>query len=194
MVKARQLPSFFSINPKINVMKIKKIMAIVFGFILLILLLLSILIINNCINLKEEPASSKLIIMQYKFYNYLKVKATCYHPVVAQCDDSPFLTATGARIDSVNPLKHRWAAVSRDLEKEFGLAMGDTIEVFGTFKYDGKWCIKDRTSSRLKKTVDFLIGVNDYGNMWPSITIRWVYKRLIHVKKGKFSVALGKYK
>ena len=45
----------------------------------------------------------------------INVKATMYHPVEAQCDDSPLITADGSRICPINVSDWNWIAVSQDL-------------------------------------------------------------------------------
>ena len=51
------------------------------------------------------------------------VTATIYHATPEQTDSTPDITASNKKIDLSNPLKHRWIAVSRDLEeKAKGLA------------------------------------------------------------------------
>ena len=48
----------------------------------------------------------------------INVKATMYHPVEAQCDDTPLITADGSRICPINVSDWNWIAVSQDLLKK----------------------------------------------------------------------------
>jgi hypothetical protein len=47
---------------------------------------------------------------------YILVNATVYNAVPNQTDSTPLITASNKKIDADNPGKHRWLAVSRDLE------------------------------------------------------------------------------
>jgi len=98
------------------------------------------------------------------------VTITTYAPTKKQCGKSFAKTADGSKINMKHPAKHRWCAVSRDLEKIFKL--GDTIRVTGTWVYDGLWVVHDRTSKRLKSTIDLLVGVNDYQDKWIKIGVK----------------------
>ena len=44
----------------------------------------------------------------------IPVKATMYHPVEAQCDDTPLITADGSKICPINVSDWNWIAVSQD--------------------------------------------------------------------------------
>ena len=58
------------------------------------------------------------------------VTATVYHAVEGQCDDSPLVTASGAKISSAeSAYEHRYLAVSRDLLDVF--PYGTMVEVSG---------------------------------------------------------------
>ena len=58
----------------------------------------------------------------------LLVTVTIYHADPKQTDDTPFITASNKTIDSLNPAKHRWIAVSRDLEK-LGFTFGACVYI-----------------------------------------------------------------
>lgn len=116
-----------------------------------------------------------MIIINILFYNktdnFIDVKATVYNPVKAQCNSEYWITANGKKIDTLNPYKHRWVAISRDLEK-LNFKLNDTILVKDTKKYDGKWVIQDRMNKRKKKQIDFLVGKDQGLDKWNSIKIR----------------------
>ena len=61
----------------------------------------------------------------------INVKATMYHPVEAQCDDTPLITADGSRICPINVSDWNWIAVSQDLLKKNGgiFDYGDQVYV-----------------------------------------------------------------
>lgn len=101
------------------------------------------------------------------------VTATVYHPVEAQTDSTPLITASGAKINPDHPLSHRWVAISRDLEK-LGYTLGKKILVQGAGDYNGIWTIQDRMNYRWKRRIDFLIGLNDPIGKWKNVTINLI--------------------
>jgi len=78
----------------------------------------------------------------------LQVTATGYTARKEECDDNPETTANGT------PSRVGVIAISRDLEKEIGLSLGQfvLIEGYGLFK------IEDRMNSRWKRRIDILHG------------------------------------
>ena len=95
----------------------------------------------------------------------LNVKATMYHPVEEQCDDSPLITADGSRICPINVSDWNWIAVSQDLLKKNGgiFDYGDQVYVKGTHK-DGIYTIHDCMNKRKTNQIDILesIGTSQY--------------------------------
>jgi 3D (Asp-Asp-Asp) domain-containing protein len=95
----------------------------------------------------------------------IPVKATMYHPVEAQCDDTPLITADGSRICPINVSDWNWIAVSQDLLKKNGgiFDYGDQVYVSGTHK-DGVYTIRDCMNKRKKNQIDILesIGTSQY--------------------------------
>ena len=95
----------------------------------------------------------------------IPVKATMYHPVEAQCDDSPLITADGSRICPINVSDWNWIAVSQDLLKKNGgiFDYGDQVYVKGTHK-DGVYTIHDCMNKRKTNQIDILesVGTNQY--------------------------------
>ena len=95
----------------------------------------------------------------------LNVKATMYHPVEEQCDDSPLITADGSRICPINVSDWNWIAVSQDLlKKNDGIfEYGDQVYVKGTHK-DGVYTIHDCMNKRKTNQIDILesVGTNQY--------------------------------
>jgi len=98
------------------------------------------------------------------------VTVTCYNPVPAQTNSEYWITASGAKIDTLNPLKHRWVAVSRDLESK-GIKLHDTIHITGVGIYDGQWIVKDRMNKRWTDRIDLLVGENNYIAKWTEVSI-----------------------
>ena len=95
----------------------------------------------------------------------IPVKATMYHPVEAQCDDTPLITADGSRICPINVSDWNWIAVSQDLLKKNGgiFDYGDQVYVSGTHK-DGIYTIRDCMNKRKTFQIDILesIGTSQY--------------------------------
>ena len=95
----------------------------------------------------------------------INVKATMYHPVEAQCDDTPLITADGSRICPINVSDWNWIAVSQDLLKKNGgiFNYGDKVYIKGTHK-DGVYTIRDCMNKRKRNQIDILesIGTSQY--------------------------------
>ena len=95
----------------------------------------------------------------------INVKATMYHPVEAQCDDTPLITADDSRIHPYQVSEWNWIAVSQDLLVKNGgfLNYGDKVYVKGTHK-DGIYTVRDCMNKRKTFQIDILesIGTNQY--------------------------------
>jgi len=89
---------------------------------------------------------------------FKEVKATMYHPVEAQCDDTPLITADGSKIDPYKVSDWKWIAVSQHMLKRNGgpLNYGDTVYIFGTEHKDGRYIVKDCMHKRKVNQIDFL--------------------------------------
>jgi len=111
------------------------------------------------------------------------VTATIYHATPEQCDDTPDITASGAVIDLSNPQKHRWIAVSRDLEAE-GLVFGVKVKITGAGKLDGIWTVQDRMNRRWSHRIDFLVNEDMKGGKWENVRIEIIDddNRLYNIK------------
>jgi 3D (Asp-Asp-Asp) domain-containing protein len=106
----------------------------------------------------------------------LIVTATVYNADPKQCNADYLTTASLKKIDRVNPSKHRWIAVSRDLEK-LGYTFGTEVIVECCCEYDGVWTVEDRMNKRYTKRIDFLVDNHIKLGKWDSVTIR-KYKKL----------------
>ena len=101
------------------------------------------------------------------------VTATVYHAVEGQCDDSPLVTASGARIKSTeSAYDHRYIAVSRDLLDVF--PYGTKVEVSGCGELDGIYWVEDTMNRRYKGYIDLLINPDMRGGKWEGVRIRKV--------------------
>ena len=98
------------------------------------------------------------------------VTATIYHAVPGQTDSTPHITASNKIIDLSNPQKHRWIAVSRDLEAK-GLKFGVKVKITGAGKLDGIWEVQDRMNSRWKNRIDFLVNEELKYGKWENVTV-----------------------
>ena len=89
---------------------------------------------------------------------FKQVKATMYHPVEEQCDDTPLITADGSKIDPYKVSSWNWIAVSQHMLTRNGgpLNYGDTVYVFGTKHKDGMYIVKDCMHKRKTNQIDFL--------------------------------------
>jgi hypothetical protein len=90
---------------------------------------------------------------------------TIYNPTGAQCDSTPLITASNARIDPVKLSKQelRWMALSRDLIKRWNGAFdyGDTVLVSsGDKQIDGLWVVQDALNKKYKMRGDLLFDRN----------------------------------
>ena len=87
-----------------------------------------------------------------------QVRATMYHPVEEQCDDTPLITADGSKIDPYKVSNWNWIAVSQHMLTRNGgpLNYGDTVYIFGTEHKDGIYVIKDCMNKRKTNQIDFL--------------------------------------
>jgi len=87
------------------------------------------------------------------------VSVTTYSPSVGETDSTPLITASGFKINPINPKKHRIIAVSRDLKRKY--KFGKKVRITGIGKLSGTYTIRDVMNKRFKKRVDILIGEND---------------------------------
>ena len=88
-----------------------------------------------------------------------QVTVTTYTPSVEECDSTPNITASGFKIDTLNPKRHKVIAVSRDLKRKW--KFGTKIKVTGIGKYSGIYVVKDLMNKRFKKRIDILVGKQD---------------------------------
>ena len=80
-------------------------------------------------------------------YIYIPVSVSAYNPTRDQCDSTPFITASNQRV------RKGIVALSRDLEKEFGLKFGDKVHLLGI----GTFVFADRMHRRWKRREDLFM-------------------------------------
>ena len=87
------------------------------------------------------------------------VTLTCYQPLVSQCDNEPFTTSDGSKIN-LKHLKHgqiKWCAISRDLLYLFPKDKPKKIWIEGYGEYE----VRDVMNKRYKHSIDLLIHPKD---------------------------------
>jgi 3D (Asp-Asp-Asp) domain-containing protein len=87
------------------------------------------------------------------------VTVTTYSPSVEETDSTPLITASGFKINPINPKKHRIIAVSRDLKRKY--KFGKKVRITGIGKLSGTYTVRDVMNKRYRKRVDILIGEDD---------------------------------
>lgn len=98
------------------------------------------------------------------------VVATVYNAVPSQTDSTPLVTASNKQIDANNPGKHRWIAVSRDLEKH-GFTFGVEVCVENAGDMDGIWIVEDRMNKRFTNKIDFLVDNKIVLGKWEGVIL-----------------------
>ena len=103
----------------------------------------------------------KAIVMQYPFVleSVKIVSLSTYRADTAETDSTPLITASGFKLDSLNPKKHRVIAISRDLKALF--SFGDKVKLTNAGKFDGIWIIHDVMNKRYRNKIDILINPSD---------------------------------
>jgi 3D (Asp-Asp-Asp) domain-containing protein len=103
----------------------------------------------------------KAIVMQYPFVlkSMKVVSLSTYKADTAETDSTPLVTASGFKLDSLNPKKHRVIAISRDLKALFDF--GDKVILTNAGKFNGVWFIHDIMNKRYKNKIDILINPSD---------------------------------
>ena len=88
------------------------------------------------------------------------VTVTTYTTDPSETDEEPLITASGFKVDSLNPRRHKIIAVSRDLKKRYPFGSKVKIKGLGK-KYDGVYKVEDVMHSRWRKKIDILINKKD---------------------------------
>lgn len=98
-----------------------------------------------------------------------EVTVTTYTTDPKQTDSSPFVTASGFRLNRKNPKKHRIIAVSRDLQSSF--KFGDRVKLIGAGELSGIYTVHDVMNKRFRNRVDVLINPKDNHTMYKGVKI-----------------------
>jgi len=107
----------------------------------------------------EINMMEKKIQMEIKGIEPDIVTVTTYSPTVEQTDSTPLITASGFKINPINPKKQRIVAVSRDLKRKY--KFGKKVRITGIGKLSGTYTVRDVMNKRYRKRVDILIGEDD---------------------------------
>ena len=97
------------------------------------------------------------------------VTLTTYSTCIEQTDSTPYITASGFKLDSVNPKRHKVIAISRDLKGKFKFK--DKVRVIGAGRYSGVYRVEDIMNKRYRKRIDVLVNPKDRGTKLSNIQI-----------------------
>ena len=100
-------------------------------------------------------------------YEYVTV--TTYTASTNETDSTPLITASGFKLDSLNPAKHRIIAVSRDLKSKW--KFGTRVKILNAGIYNGVYQVLDVMNKRFKNRIDILINADDQHTKLENIKI-----------------------
>lgn len=86
------------------------------------------------------------------------VTLTIYSTNSGETDATPYLTASGFKIDPNNPGKHKIIAISRDLKQKW--KFNTRVRIINAGRYNGIYTVKDLMNKRYKKRIDILVNNN----------------------------------
>lgn len=129
--------------------------------VILLFLTVVMFIPHNIINAEMSEEEVADIMIEKKHIPYEVVTATTYTVSAGETDSTPLITASGFKLDSLNPKKHKIIAVSRDLKRKY--RFGQKVRVKGAGKLDGIYTVRDVMARRWRKKIDILINPEDDG-------------------------------
>ena len=97
------------------------------------------------------------------------VTLTTYSACVEQTDSTPYVTASGFKLDSVNPKRHKVIAISRDLKSKFRFR--DRVRIVGAGRYSGVYRVEDVMNKRFRNRIDVLVNPKDKGTRLSNVKI-----------------------
>jgi len=121
--------------------------------------------INSVVS--EEMVVDEII--EKKKLPYDLVTVTTYTISEGQTDSTPLITASGYKLDSINPKKQKVIAISRDLKRKY--KFGQKVRVKGAGKLDGIYTVRDLMASRWTKKIDILINPEDMGTKFRRVKL-----------------------
>jgi len=122
--------------------------------------LILLIVLGSFYSLRPDHRT-RAIVMQFPFVleSVKVVSLSTYRADTAETDSTPLITASGFKLDSLNPKKHRVIAISRDLKALF--AFGDKVILTNAGKFNGVWIIHDVMNKRYRNKIDILINPSD---------------------------------
>jgi 3D (Asp-Asp-Asp) domain-containing protein len=122
-------------------------------------------------NMPSELSEEEIVdeIIEKKKLPYDIVTVTTYTISAGQTDSTPLITASGYKLDSLNPKKQKVIAISRDLKRKY--KFGQKVRVKGAGKLDGVYTVRDLMASRWRKKIDILINPEDDGNKFRRVKL-----------------------
>jgi 3D (Asp-Asp-Asp) domain-containing protein len=122
-------------------------------------------------NMKREISEEEVVdtIIEKKKLPYDLVTVTTYTISAEQTDSTPLITASGYKLDSINPKKQKVIAISRDLKRKY--KFGQKVRVKGAGKLDGIYTVRDLMASRWRKKIDILINPDDEGTKFRRVKL-----------------------
>ena len=122
-------------------------------------------------NMPSELSEEEIVdeIIEKKKLPYDIVTVTTYTISAGQTDSTPLITASGYKLDSINPKKQKVIAISRDLKRKY--KFGQKVRVKGAGKLDGVYTVRDLMASRWRKKIDILINPEDDGNKFRRVKL-----------------------
>jgi len=120
-----------------------------------------LLILVGGFYLLRPGQNARAIVMQYPFVlkSMKLVNLSTYKAAISETDSTPLVTASGFKLDSLNPKKHRVIAISRDLKELF--SFGDKVKLSNAGKFNGIWFIHDLMNKKYRNKIDVLINPSD---------------------------------
>ena len=119
------------------------------------------LLVIDSLTTKNTLLQEKLLLSAQKIKKYEdnrhKVTVTMYHPVAAQTDDTPNITADGTVIKVMRASEYNYVAVSRNMLKYYGgfLVYGDYI-LLKAGRKSGIYQVRDTMAAHWINRVDIL--------------------------------------
>ena len=89
----------------------------------------------------------------------LTVTLTTYTVDPSQTDSTPLITASGFKLDNLNPRRHRVIAISRDLRVRF--KFGSRVRITNAGRFNGVYVVRDLMNKRFRRKIDILINPED---------------------------------
>jgi 3D (Asp-Asp-Asp) domain-containing protein len=144
--------------------------------VILLFLTVIMFIPHNMINSEMSEEEVADIMIEKKKIPYDVVTVTTYTVSKGETDSTPLITASGYKLDSLNPKKQKVIAISRDLKRKY--KFGQKVRVKGAGKLDGVYTVRDLMAKRWTKKIDILINPDESGTKIRRVKIYNIKKDL----------------